>query len=571
MFVGTSLFYLIIYYSFSGINVSLFAYVLAHVAFLLFMVVDKTFRIKIIQEIRIKNFFSKIKKVTILLYILVFFLYLRIANRHIVMIDPDSLTNYNWIRVNLIENEINYFPGLTLLYQKSIEIIDPFGNINFFSVAASFVILVLTNLVLRSQFNYKTVVLFNILLLLPIFSIALFIRIGLNTTSLMLLFNMSLLVLLIGNYKEKLGNKESLFYLYTILIGGYLISPNVTLMLIPPFLWVWIFINFYKEHFLRKFFYVLNSISIISLGSFLYYRQSINFWFRLIKNNEQDFIVSTDSIVSTDFIVSYIKLFIRIFSIKLPYRNPLESPLALFSYLLFPTLLIIFIYGARKKRPEIMITSWLSFYFLLSTNFGFGEASFLNGRLAYFLVFNVLLLVSILSISMFDHFSKRNSLFKPVSYLSVVLLCISIFFFTPSPWSSRSEQILFDFKKIYNNLPSSLSIYSQFNEIKLLGKGLDVKSIDLSNFNSGEVFRSDVIALNVSYSIPPIWRYLPKEITDITWYQDITGDNHMKYYNQEILDRKVLNDRILKQASSRNFQVFKMISNDYIILVNNNL
>jgi hypothetical protein len=100
---------------------------------------------------------------------------------------------------------------------------------------------------------------------------------------------------------------------------------------------------------------------------------------------------------------------------------------------------------------------------------------------------------------------------------------------------------------------------------------LDVKSIDLSNFNSGEVFRSDVIALNVSYSIPPIWRYLPKEITDITWYQDITGDNHMKYYNQEILDRKVLNDRILKQASSRNFQVFKMISNDYIILVNNNL
>ena len=486
------------------------------------------------------------------------------------MIDPDTPTNYNWIRVNLIENKVNYFPGLTLLYQKSIELFDPYGNLNYFSVTASFVILISTNLVLRTHFSYKIIVMFNVLLLLPIFSVALFIRLGLNTTALMLLFNMSLIIIIIGNYKKKFGNKQSLFYFNIILLAGGLISPNVTLMLIPPFLCVWIFLNVRENSFLQKFVYILSSIFIFILGFYFYYIETINFWTKTIIFNESFSIDSTDSIDSTYYIDSYISVFKSVFSFNDGLRSPSESPLALFSYFLFPMLLIIFIYGSRNKSVELMITSWLSFYFLLATNTGFGEVAFLNGRLAYFLVFNFLLLFSIISIGILEKFLKINSEFGFVNYLGIGLSFFLIFLFPPSPWIPRSEQILFNFKDIYKNLSVKL-VHSQFEELTLLDKSLDVKSLNLSNFYNGKVFSSDAIVLNVSYSMPPIWRYLPKEIIPISWYQDITGDKHIKYFNQEILDRKAINDRILKLASSRNFQEFKVVPNNYVILLNNDI
>jgi hypothetical protein len=234
---------------------------------------------------------------------------------------------------------------------------------------------------------------------------------------------------------------------------------------------------------------------------------------------------------------------------------------------MYPILVVTFIYGVRKKI-EILVISFLSFYFLLATHFGIGEPKFFNGRLSYFFVFHSLLLMSIIFISMYEKLLLRKNHIKFVGFFCLILLSLSGFVYTPSPWFPKSEKVLFDFKSIYKELPSKLKVMSEFPDVALLSKSLNVKSIDSSSFLDGTVFDAEVIILDLNYEVPLIWRYLPKEITDISWYQDISGENHTKHYLTNIFNRKNLHRTILSDSRFKNFKEFKLLQNNYVIFLN---
>jgi hypothetical protein len=109
---------------------------------------------------------------------------------------------------------------------------------------------------------------------------------------------------------------------------------------------------------------------------------------------------------------------------------------------------------------------------------------------------------------------------------------------------------------------------SEFPDVALLSKSLNVKSIDSSSFLDGTVFDAEVIILDLNYEVPLIWRYLPKEITDISWYQDISGENHTKHYLTNIFNRKNLHRTILSDSRFKNFKEFKLLQNNYVIFLN---
>jgi hypothetical protein len=539
--VGSSL---IFYISFSFIFIYWNLFIGILLFWLLLLITTVFLRIqtkkRLFKKIHFKDVNFKVILALILISSILFATYYD-ALTHISHNFPDTYYNYIWIKSNL-QNLGNafYFPGLSILAAQQVVLFDPLFNLNLFAASFSILILIGINLILKSVLSNKSLILFNIILISPFYQPLLFMRTSLNNSFLFSLIFFALVVFICVYSKIKV--KYRLIYFTFLSVASFITAPHILFLTLPGILLAYILSNKIKVK-------IINYFTILIIGALFFaskFSSPESIYLSGNKSNLQNF---------------YDRLFFLLFDwlkIKFPIRSPLESMNSLFVYLIMLLSVIFIVYAKKHKNNILLFFSILTIAYGISVQTGIGEFSMLKGRIGWYFMYTVAILLSIV----FDEFINKNY-FRKQDFISIFVLILVIINFIslmlkpPKAYRVVDEKVLFSIQKmIENDYRNRLNVFSDIEDVRFVSEKINF--IETRKFDFKKI---DYIILNFNNDEPDLI------LANLRRYEDRDFENFFKRQNEVIAKRIELNNELISQAINKGLTII-VKNDDYVMLKN---
>jgi hypothetical protein len=455
----------------------------------------------------------------------------------------DTFYNYKWIKDNLnIHGPIGYYPGLTIISSLPFTLIDPFYNLGIFSASLSMLVLLSINLILRYMLNFRSLVIFNIILHSMYFYPLLFSRNGLHNSLLFPVIFFGLIIFAVHNWK---GNSVAkIFYFVALSVSAIATAPHILILTLPG-----IIIASAMTYGLspRKnsniFYFLLLSICTLYFGNKLGGRNELlDSAYTKINNSNLD--------ILTVLIYEWGR-------IKFPIRNPLESVNSFFVYSVMLLALIFIILNKKRQFRYLYFTAIITFINGLILQTGIGEFSIIKGRIGWYFMYVTALFICLIYQECIKEKYMLSDILKN-SYIILLILIANIFLVISNPpiaYRYPSEEGLREFKNIIlEDHRTKLMVYSDFEKIYYISP-----KINSVNSLTSNLAQYDYVVLNTTDALPDM------TLSNIREYED---RNFQRFEQQQriVVSLRIKKNQIILQKFL-NFDYSVLIQNDnYLIL-----
>jgi hypothetical protein len=353
----------------------------------------------------VKQFkFKKIQIVYAILFLGSLYLLSFDAIKFLTISFPDTFASHEWIKIGLRERFSGYTPGFALHLSTSYYLMDPEGSLDFLGAASGFILLLYASIALEILKKYTSIY-FLSLFFLPYFVEPQKYLNGFSHNKFFILYIVLIPVLLNELYKETKNQKINLSLLFTVIGSLAYTHLPLFIFLIPvTFIFATLIPFLFKNSLISVFVIV---ISMLFSGS-LYLLNAKNQVKNLIGQYLSLIPVASDSEENfVDF--SQDRSIIREEAVQNLFRiNYISDPLGSFQnfagYLALLFAILILISSIKNKIFIKFILSFQGVLFGISTLTGFGQHPYTQGRVGWYFMTIVLVLVSISLQEFFETF-----------------------------------------------------------------------------------------------------------------------------------------------------------------------
>ncbi len=546
---STLIFYIAFIFMFIYIDIylGLAIYWIAILIVILSHLFSKKLKIRLVDKIISFRLFEFL--IIIVVVITIFFVVFWDSATQITPHFVDTFYNYQWIKGNLgSDTLIGYYPGLTIVSSVPFTLIDPLYNLGIFSASLSLLFLISINLILRYMLDFRSLVIFNLILHSIFFYPLLFSRNGFHTSSLYPVIFFAMIIFFVHNWKDNLIAKIS--YFAAISISASVTAPHILILTIPG-----IIIASAVSHGFNP----RKNLNLIYL--FLLSICSLFFAYRLGGRNELVVSASTKADNFTQEQSSLLDtLTILIYDwarIKFPIRNPLESVNSFFVYLVMILALIIIFLNKKRQFRYLYFIAVITFIYGLTLQTGIGEFSIIKGRVGWYFMYVTALFICLI----YQECIKDKTMLKEIlknNYIILLLLIINIFLITNNPpvaYRYPSEEGLKVFKKIIaEDRGEKFMVYSDFDKMNLISP-----RIILSNNLKTNLTQYDYLVLNMTATLPDV------TLDNLREYEDRDFQSFEQRQRIKASKRIWENQIILQKFLKLGYSVLKQ-NDDYVIL-----
>ncbi len=456
---------------------------------------------------------------------------------------PDVYYNYFWINENLKIGNVSYFPGLSIIATIPMEIIDPFYSLNFFGASLGLIFTLFINLTLKSILSFRGILIFNLVLITPFYYILTYTRIGLNNSQIFSVVFFSIIVIFCFDWKN---TRKSKFVIIPIVVLSALVTaPHILFLTIPGILFASLITYKNKIVAINGLILVLLSIIfsvILSSPDSIYIQKGLG----PVQLSTQDQIL---------FLLN------EILRIKYPIRSPLESIFSLLSYLILIFAIMSAVIYHRKKLKTIEFISIVTFVYGITLNTGIGEFSIMKGRIGWYFMYSVAILVSLI----FDDLYRKDGRFEKilnVNKLITSIISLNTLFVLinpPNAYRHIDENSLIEFDNISKlDGRTRITVYSDIEDMKYISdKVLVSTNLQISKK------RFDYAVMNMNSTIPD------RTLANARDYEDRDFERFKDDQNLIIKKRLEKNRNAINSFLNSGFSVVSKKQN-YIILRNIN-
>jgi len=455
----------------------------------------------------------------------------------------DAYSNYKFIKKNLGSENIEYFPGLSIIAAIPSTIIDPFYSLNFFGASLAIVFTLFINLTLKSILSLRGLLIFNLVLHSTFYYPLLYTRIGLNNSQIFSVIFVSIIVILIFDWEN---SKKYKFVIFPIVIFSALVTaPHILFITIPGIIVAGLIT--YKSYVLA----IAGNIALLLAIIFSMMLSAPDLIY-ISKNLGPDRGSTQDQIL---FLLN------EILRIKYPIRSPLESIFSLSSYLILILAIMAAIIYRQKKLKTIEFMSIVTFIYGISLNTGIGEFAIMKGRIGWYFMYSAAILVSLI----LDDLYRKGVQFKKilsVNKLITLVISMNILFVLvnpPNAYRYADENSLIEFDNMLKlDGRTKILVYSDIENIKFTSDKVMVSTEGIIKKN---LF--DYVVLNMNSTIPdPI-------LANMRDYEDKDIELFKDEQNKIIKKRLANNRNLIDLFLNSGFSVASKKQN-YIILENIN-
>jgi hypothetical protein len=321
--------------------------------------------------------------ITIILVVNIIYVHFYDAIHNLLPSHSDSLNTYKWLEHHILNGLKGHLPGSSILGYVPYLISDPLDNINFFSAALSLILLIGINLTLNKWLSFYGLILFNLTIISIVYYPLLYLRIGLQSTSISILYFYIIISILIC-YKQFLKNSWwNLIFVFTTLMAATIVAPHILTLMIPSIILSFLVLrNIIDKNFKRYIIMIFFSTLILSI-LYLYVNfgsQTETFGAIQLKSN-------------SNYIFEVIYDYLKIKKIGFS-----EEPnyLTIGSYIFLIVNLVGFIYSFRYHQTKYQILFAFNIPLNVSSVFGIFEFTYLQGRSGFLLLCGFALIIATL-------------------------------------------------------------------------------------------------------------------------------------------------------------------------------
>jgi hypothetical protein len=390
----------------------------------------------------------------------------------------------------------------------------------------------------------KSLQIFFLVILLPIFNSIIFTRIGFNAGQLTFLLIIQTIVVILKTGEGKFPS----IHFGIILISGLLIQPHLLMLWIFPFLLT-------VEYFKRK--NVINKVGKIYIFIISFFIFLIIYYLLLSDNSLATFGLEDFNLdfYNPNLVSELIEIIWSIIQIKGPIRPPYESLISLGSYIAI--IFILFSLSLSKERTLVALGIFTLCLGII-TNTGILEIEYFKGRIGiyFFYAFVIFFLIII------EKIKFSNRIYNPV----ILILGMIILIDPPKSYRIYDERIYFSINSLESK-EFKTSIYTQFDSMEAIHPRFIATRID-SNINNSN--------LNLNYYL--IMKNKPQLIAlnNSSILADAKLSNQLAYSDRDIsrfyeskkkeININRFNNNLLKQLLLKNNYRIVVNESEYLIL-----
>jgi len=534
------------------------------------------------------NKLSKIESISVTVIIInIFYVIYYDALRFISPSHSDTLNSYWWFQGHIVNEFRGHFPGLSIVgfvphYLRHLSMFE----LNF--IASSFLLtyLLFCNLTLSRYLSKYGLIIFNLVIISPLFYPLLYMRLGIHSSALFFYFFTLLITFLMKRATIFKINIKNIGTLFIIISGATISAPHLFIMIIPSFILTLFILSFlyHRYNFFLRWavififmsftnlliFHLLNNDLVSSIVNPLTEPEN---YISIVNplTEPENYINITDDIDSlipgTDYKqVSLINqvyfLGLDYLSIKHPIRSPWNDIYSLGAYVILIFMIIGLIYSYKRKSLKMVAVTSFTLPLNISVISGILEFSYLKGRSGWLLFICLAIMVSILGenlIQLLKKYVRSRVLEICVVAISLLSLLLSILY-PPMPFRNQDEQPLLSLRNLVKEVTKNvIHLRCDLNYCNLASS-----TISLNQYSDQKIEQYDIIVLNNEDKIPDL-----KQSGFIQY-----GTSKKDLVEQEIKDEivnRIRENRIIRFSTLRSgkFVVYES-RNKYEILINTN-